>query len=116
VSRTFRAGLVVLGALSVLDLLLPLLSDGEHPPMPVALVAAVMGLASLVLVVSAWRGAARAVVPLVILRVLSAVAAVPAIFEPGVPAPLVIGAGVILLVTIIGVALVLSARVRAGAR
>lgn len=115
-SRSTRAGLIVLGVLSALDLLLPLLTDGEHPPMAIALVAAALGLASLVLVVSAWRGARRAVVPLVVLRTLSALAAVPAAIVPGVPQPVVLAAGAGVLVTAVGIVLVLANRVTAGVR
>ncbi|TWP50411.1 hypothetical protein FKR81_19725 [Lentzea tibetensis] len=115
-SRSTRAGLIVLGVLSVLDLLLPLLTDGEHPPMAIALVAAALGLASLVLVVSAWRGATRAVVPLVVLRALSALGAVPAAVVPGVPQPAIIAAGAGVLLTAVGIVLVLASRVTAGAR
>ncbi len=106
-SRSFRAGLVVLGVLSAGDLLLPLLTDGEHPPMAVALVASVLGLASLALVIAAWRGATRAVIPLVVLRLLSALAAVPAFFEPGVPGPAMAAAATGIIVTVVGVVLVL---------
>jgi hypothetical protein len=116
VSRSFRAGLIVLGVLSVFDLLLPLLTDGEHPPIAVALVAAALGLASLVLIVSAWRGATRAVIPLIVLRVLSAISAVPAVFVAGVPQAVVLAAGAGVLVTIVGITLVLATRIRAGVR
>lgn len=51
-SPSSRAGLVLLGLLSAIDLFLPLLTDGETPPMGVALVAAALGLASLALIVS----------------------------------------------------------------
>lgn len=118
-SRSFRAGLAVLGVLSTVDLLLPLLTDGEHPPMPVALVASLLGIASLALVLSSWRGATRAVIPLVILRLLSALAAVPAFFEPVVPAPVVAGAVTGIILTVIAAVLVLrgSGRaIQAGAR
>lgn len=118
-SRSFRAGLVVLGVLSALDVALPLLTDGEHPPMAVALVASAVGIASLALVVSAWRGATRAVLPLLILRLLSALAAVPAFFAPGVPATALAAAGAGLTLTLIGVALVVVGMRRpslAGAR
>ncbi|MET9633829.1 hypothetical protein ABZX92_40865 [Lentzea sp. NPDC006480] len=106
----FRAGLVLLGLLSVADLLLPLLTDGEAPPMAVALVAAALGLASLVLVISAWRGARRAILPLIVLRGLSAVAAVPAFFEPGVPAPAIAAAAATIALTAVGAALTLKGR------
>jgi hypothetical protein len=107
-SLMFRAGLAVLFVLSVADLALPLLTDGEHPPMAVALVASVLGLVSIALIISAWRGARRAVVPLIVLRLLSAVAATPALFASGVPAGMVaVGAAVIAL-TVTGVVLVLA--------
>jgi hypothetical protein len=116
-SRTFRAGLIAFGVLSVGDLVTPLITDGEHPPMAIALVAAALGLISLVLVVFAWRGSRRAVVPLIVLRMVSALAAVPAFFEPGVPAAAMAAAGVGIALTIAGTALVLvPARELAGAR
>lgn len=116
-SRTFRWGLVVLGVLSVADLTGPLATDGEHPPMEIALIGAGLGLLSLVLVVLAWRGQRRAVVPLIALRVLSAVTAVPAFFGGDVPAVAVLLAGVLVALTVLGVALVLvPARQLAGVR
>jgi uncharacterized membrane protein len=106
----YRAGLLILGLLSVADLLLPLLTDGESPPMAIALVAAALGLVSLVLVISAWRGARRAVVPLIVVRALSAAAALPAFFEGGVPAPAIVAAAVVVLLTAAGAVLVLKGR------
>lgn len=106
-SRTFRAGLVVFGLLSVADLSTPLVTDGEHPPMSIAIVAAVIGLISLGLVVLAWRGVRRAVVPLVVLRVLSALTAVPAFLEPGVPGAAKAAAGAGIVVTAVALILVL---------
>lgn len=107
-SRTFRAGLIVLGVLAVGDLSAPLLTDGEHPPMAIALVAAAIGLVSLALVAAAWRGARRAVVPLVVLRVLSALSAVPAFFEAGVPAAAKAAAVALLVLTGFGLALLFA--------
>lgn len=107
-SRSFRTGLAVFGVLSLLDLLLPLLNDGEHPPMPIALVASLLGIASLALVVSAWRGAPRAVIPLVILRLVSALSAVPALFEPTVPPPVVGAAATGITLTVVASILVLG--------
>jgi hypothetical protein len=101
-SRSLRAGLIVLGVPSALDLVLPLLTDGEHPPMAVALVVAVLGLASLALLVSAWRGATRAVIPLVTLRVVSALTAVPALAMSGVPNGAVRAAAAIIALTLVG--------------
>lgn len=116
-SRTFRAGLVVLGLLSLADLVGPLLTDGEHPPMSVALIGSALGLVSLVLVVFAWRGARRAVVPLIVLRALLALSAVPAFFVGDVPAAALAAAGLVVALTALGVALLLTpARQLAGAR
>jgi hypothetical protein len=116
-SRTFRAGLVVLGLLSLGDLASPLLTDGEHPPMSIALIGSALGLASLVLVVAAWRGARRAVVPLLVLRVVSALSAVPAFFAGDVPAAAMVAAGLTIALTALGTALLLvPARQLAGAR
>lgn len=116
-SRTFRAGLVVFGVLSVGDLVGPLLTDGEHPPMSVALIGSALGLVSLVLLVLAWRGVRRAVVPLIALRLLSGLSAVPAFFGGGVPAIAMFAAGLTIALAIAGTALVLvPARELAGAR
>ena len=112
-SRSLRAGLILLGVLSVLDLLMPLLTDGDHPPMPVAIGAAVLGLASLALVVSAGRGATRAIIPLVVLRVLSALSAVPAMFVAGTPGVVVALVVVGLAATVAGAALTLAPRIGA---
>ncbi|TCM39616.1 hypothetical protein [Kribbella sp. VKM Ac-2568] len=116
-SRTFRAGLIVFGVLSVGDLAGPLLTDGEHPPMSVALIGSALGLISLVLVVLAWRGARRAVVPLIVLRLLSGLSAVPAFFAGDVPAAAMVAAGVTIALSVIGTALLLvPARELVGAR
>ena len=80
-TRSFRAGLVLLGILSVLDLAGPLTTDGDHPPMWVALVGAALGLVSLVFVGLVWRGSRRAVLPLVVLRLVSALTAVPGVLR-----------------------------------
>ena len=116
-SRTFRGGLVVLGLLSLGDLAGPLMTDGEHPPMSIALIGSALGLLSLVLMVFAWRGARRAVVPLIALRVVSALSAAPAFFAGDVPAVAMFAAGLTIVLTVIGVALLLvPARQLAGAR
>ena len=105
-SLSRSVGLGLLGLLSLADLTLPLASDGKHPPMAVAVVGAVIGLVSLVLVGYAYRGSSRAVAPLVVLRVLSALTAVPAFFAPDVPAGIQVLVGVFCGLTLAGVALV----------
>jgi hypothetical protein len=111
-SRSFRVGLVVLGVLSLLDVAGPLMTNGENPPRSVALVGAVLGVASLVLVALIWRGAKRAVLPLIGLRLLSALTATPAFFVSDVPSAIRgLAAGIVLL-TLVGIALVVGSRDR----
>ena len=106
-SRSRTAGLAILGLLSLFDLAGPLFTDGENPPMEIALVGAVLGLASLVLIGYVVRGASRALAPLVVLRILSALSAVPAFFVGDVPAGIVALAGVLVALTFVGVAMIL---------
>ncbi|MFI6681682.1 hypothetical protein [Kribbella sp. NPDC050470] len=113
----YKLGLVVLGLLSVGDLLMPVLTDGEHPPMGIAIGAAVVGLVSLVLVGFAWQGKRWSLAPLITLRLASALLAVPAFFESGVPAAAVAAAGVGVAATVFGVvAVLLPSRELAGVR
>jgi hypothetical protein len=109
-STSARAGIVVLAVLSLIDLAGPLLTDGDHPPMSVALVGSALGLASLVCIGYVWRGATRAVVPLVALRVISALTALPAFFVGDVPAVAKLAAGAIVVLTLVGAALTLGGR------
>jgi hypothetical protein len=75
-SRSYRAGLVILGVLSLIDVAGPLLTDGDHPPMSIALIGAALGVLSLAFVHYAWHGVRRAVLPLVVLRLIAGVAMV----------------------------------------
>jgi hypothetical protein len=75
--------------------------------MSIALIGSVLGLVSLVLVVLAWRGSRRAVVPLIALRLLSGLSAVPAFFVGDVPAAAVVAAGLTVALAVVGTALVL---------
>ncbi|GAB3953324.1 hypothetical protein GCM10029976_093270 [Kribbella albertanoniae] len=106
-SGIYKAGLVILGLVSVADLSTPLLSDGEHPPMAVAIGAAVAGLISLVLIALGWQGKRWVLAPLIALRLASALLAVPAFFVADVPAAGVAAAGVGVAATIFGVIAVL---------
>jgi hypothetical protein len=118
-STSFRAGLVVLGLLSLADLAMPLTTDGESPPMSIALIGAALGALSLALVALAWRGSTGAALGVVGLRTLSALTAVPAFFVSGVPAAAMVLAGIGISLTVVGVVLVLAGLRRpalAGAR
>ena len=103
-SRTI--GLVLLGLLSLGDVALIAVTDGESPPYAVAVVAALLGLLSLWLVVRALRDPAAPVRLLIGLRVLSAVLALPAFVAEDVPAGAVAGAAVGVVLTVVGVLLV----------
>ncbi|MEU4293840.1 hypothetical protein AB0E63_36950 [Kribbella sp. NPDC026596] len=112
-----RAGLVVLGLLSVADLFGPLLTDGDHPPMEIAIGGSVVGLVSLVLLAFVWQGKRWALAPLITLRLASALLAVPAFFASDVPAAAVAAAGVGVAATVFGVvAVLLPSRELVGAR
>jgi hypothetical protein len=104
----YRVGLGILGVLSLADVAGPLLTDGQHPPMSVALVGAGIGVVSLVLLVFAFRGRTAAAVGLVVARVISAVTAVPAFFVSGVPAVAMIVASVFIGLTVLGIVCLLA--------
>jgi hypothetical protein len=108
VSTIYKTGLVLLGVISLGDLAAPLLTDGQSPPMSIALIGSALGLLSLILVAVAWRGRSSAAVGLIVLRLLSALTAVPAFFEPGVPAVPMVLAGIAITVTLVGVGCLLA--------
>lgn len=56
---TGKVGLGMAGLLALGDVAMPLISDGEFPPMVVALVALAFGVATLAALLPAWRGAGR---------------------------------------------------------
>jgi hypothetical protein len=97
-----RAGLVLLGLLSVADVVSAFLTDGEFPPVWVAVLGGVLGLASLAVLVPAWRGNRTALGVLIALRVVSAASALPAFGVTGVPGPVVALAGAIVVLTAVG--------------
>lgn len=107
-SGLYRAGLIVLGVLSIGDLSAPLLTDGEHPPMSIALAGAALGLVSIVLIILARSGRPAPAIGLVVTRIISALTAVPAFFVSGVPPVPLALAGVSIIATLAGAVLVLS--------
>jgi hypothetical protein len=106
------AGLVLAGLLGLADLATPLVSDGEHPPMVVAFLAAALGLATLVALVPAWQGGRGAAWLVVATRLVSAVTALPAFIVPEVPAAAVLAAGVGVAVALLASGLVVAALTR----
>jgi hypothetical protein len=97
-------GLAALLALG--DVALPLITDGEFPPMLVALVALVFGVATLAALIPAWRGSRVAGWVVVANRLISAVGALPAFFVDGVPAPAVALAGTTVALAVVCAVLV----------
>ena len=107
-SALYRSGIVLLGILSVIDVTAPLYTDGQHPPMIIAVIGSVLGAVSIVLAVLAWRGRTAAAVGLCGVRVLSALTALPAFWVTGVPGPVMAVAGTFVVLTIVGVVLTLA--------
>jgi|1186.fasta_scaffold12981_3 hypothetical protein len=105
-----RAGLVLLGLLALFDLAAPAMTDGDHPPMSIAIAGSVLGVASLVCLLLAWRGSHVALVTLITLRLISALTAVPAFFAADVPMVAVVAAVGFVALTVVGVVLVLTPR------
>ena len=110
-----RLGLAIFGLLAIGDCAGLLLTDGDNPPYAVAAVGTLLGLVSLTLVVQAWRDPSRSLRLLIGLRVLSAVAAVPAFFVSDVPAGVQVVAGAVVVLTAVGVLLTARGRTMAVA-
>jgi hypothetical protein len=101
-----RAGLAILGLLSLADCSMLLLTDGNTPPNSVAALVTALGLVSLVLVVRAFQDSSRPIRLLVGLRVLSAVTALPAFLVDDVPAAAQAAAAATVVLTVMGVMLI----------
>lgn len=109
-SRMFTAGLIILGLLSIADLLAPVLTDGETPPMFIALIASALGLASLFFIAGTRKGSRPSLFALLVIRALSALSAVPAFLVPDVPAGARAAAGISIVATMLGIGLVVGGR------
>lgn len=107
-----RAGLAVLGLVSLGDVATLALTDGDTPPYPVAILGAALGVLCLYLVARAPQDPAYPVRLLVGLRILSALAALPAFVADDVPVAAEAAAAAFVVLTAVGV--VLLARTRAS--
>jgi hypothetical protein len=111
-TRPVMTGLVLLGLLSVLDVLSPAVfpapGDGQAgPPAWIVSLVIVLGVASLLLIGLIVRGGGRIpAIGLVVCRVLSAITGVPAFFEPDVPGWIVASVALFILLTAAGCMLV----------
>jgi hypothetical protein len=108
-TKAFTTGLVIAGLLALGDVATAFTTDGEHPPVPIAIAGALLGLITLAGVVLGRRGNRGWLTAIIVTRLLSAVAALPALVVDGVPGPIrgVAAAGIVL--TLIAVALVATA-------
>lgn len=113
--RSRQAGLAILGVLALGDLATPAFTDGKSPPWAVAVLAAVLGAATLWLLVRAWRHPARSVRLLIGLRVLSAASSLPAFVAPGVPVAAQVLAAALVGLTAVGIVLVTKSHIRVAA-
>ncbi len=107
-----RAGLWLLGLLSLGDLTTIVFTDGSSPPYAIAALDALVGALSAYLVVRALRDPAYPLRLLVGLRILSAVTALPAFVVSDVPAAAKIAAALVVVLTAVGV--LLTSRGRAA--
>lgn len=107
-NTTARWGLGLMALLSLNDIAgLALTDGGKHPPYAVAAFSAMLGLISLFLVARVWRGQSGLKI-LLVLRVVSALSAIPAFFASDLPVGVVIDAAAIVAFT--AVATLLLAR------
>ena len=102
-----KAGLVLLGLLSLSDLSLPFVTDGDHPPMWVAIVGLGLGLASLACLPAAWRGQRPPLFGLLGTRLASALLALPVFFVNDVPDGAVVAVAATVALTVLGAVLAL---------
>jgi len=109
-SGTNRVGLLLLAVAAAVNLVPTPTPEGEAgPPVAIVIAAAALGLIALIGVVVAWsRNSKKAALVAVGVSVLNALLAVPAFFEPGVPAWLRALAGVFIAWTVVAVALTLA--------
>jgi hypothetical protein len=106
VNIRLTSGLYLFGLLSLADLALLPLSDGKHPPLAVGIIGALLGLASLVLVVRSLQDPRRPMRLLVGLRVLSALTELPAFVVDDVSVGVRAGAAAFVALTAVGVVLI----------
>jgi hypothetical protein len=112
VARASKAGLVLAGLLGLLDVISlfsinsPFPEGMTPPPGWLVILVAILGLITLAAIVPAWRGNHRAILVVVVTRILSAISAVPAYFV-NVPSYILISTTMIVVLTILTVWLIL---------
>jgi hypothetical protein len=117
-TRRVRAGLAIaalLGAGDLVGIAFQTPAGQVGPPLGILLLAAALGVVTLVGVVVAWRSNSRGAIRVVAgARLLSALGAVPAFFA-GPPPLLVLLASVMVILTVVSIILMLSPAARPAA-
>ncbi len=116
VSALGKTGIIIAVLLAVADIITGATQLGADATLPleVAVGIIVAGVVTLVVAPFAWRGARWAAIVVVVVRLLSALSAVPAFFVPGLEPGIVIVAAVGIIVAVVAAALILlGQRVRA---
>jgi hypothetical protein len=116
-TRTFTAGLALAGLLGVGDLatwLFGVGGDGQ-PPVAAAVVITLLGAITLAGVWFAWRGRRGGLVAVIVTRILSGLATVPAFTDDSVSTSNLVLLAVALAVTVVALVLVWPALRRAAA-
>lgn len=109
-SKMLTAGLVVLGLMSVGNLMAPVLSGGGQPPPFVAFSLMALGAVGLACIVGVRKGSRIALTVLVATGALSALLAAPALFATHASGGSKAVAGTLAAAALIGMALVLAGR------
>lgn len=107
-------GLVIAGLLGVSDLI-ALVATPEGPPVAVLAICAALGALTLTGVFFAWRGSRAGLVTVIVTRLLSALAAVPAFIADDVPSGAVQMATIGIVITLLTVAMLMPALGRKAA-
>jgi hypothetical protein len=104
-----RVGLVLLALVGLLDLSYLVLISVEDNPLPPSIIGAVLGLATLISVVPAFRGQRAATIVLVASRVLSIlVVSLPAYFFSDVPRWTIVQVSIAIVAGVVGLWLFLA--------
>ncbi|MFL6075469.1 MAG: hypothetical protein ACJ73S_18935 [Mycobacteriales bacterium] len=108
-AAAYTTGMIIFVVLSLGDAVSLAFRTDDNPPLTVAIISTVLGLLSLGLLALAWRGSRKALAGAVVLRLLSALLAIPALFVDDVPAGWRVVAGVGIVLTAIATWLVAPA-------
>lgn len=104
--KAIRTGLVLAFLLGLSDIPQVLITDGENPPMGVAIAATVLGVVTVAAVVLAWRGSRTGFTVTAVTRALSALSALPALVVDDVPVAIRVVTVVFIALTVASLVLI----------